>query len=59
MTFFIGVARRRGKSMERGIEDWKFLLVRLVVTESPKTSGNQTVTSLNKALSIEIRRRCI
>jgi hypothetical protein len=59
MTFFDGVARRRGKSLERGIGDWKFLLVRLVVTESPKISGNKTVTSLNEVLLIEIQRRCI
>ena len=59
MTIFDGVVRRRGKSLERGIGDWKFLLVRLMVTESPKISGNQTVTSLNEVLSIEIRRRCI
>ena len=59
MTIFDGVARRRGKSFERGIGDWKFLLVRSVVTESPKITGNQIVTPLNKVISIDIQRRCI
>jgi hypothetical protein len=56
---FDRVVRKRGKSLEHGIGDWKFLLVRLMVTESPKILRNQTVTSLNEVLSIEIQRRCI
>ena len=59
MTIFDRVVRRRGKLFERGIGDWKFLLVRLIVRESPKILGNQTVTSLNEVLLIEIQRRCI
>ncbi len=59
MTILNGVALRRRKSLEQGIGDWKFLLVRSVVTETPKITGNQTVTPLNEVLSIEIRRRCI
>jgi hypothetical protein len=49
-----GVVKRRRKSLQRGTGDWKFLLVRLVVTETPKITGIQTVTPLNEVLSIEI-----
>jgi hypothetical protein len=59
VTILNGVSLRRRKSLERGTGDWKFLLVRSVVTETPKITGNQTVTPLNKVLSIEIRWRCI
>ena len=54
MTIFDGVVQRGGKSLERGIGDWKFLLVRSAVTESPKITRHQTVTPLNKVLLIEI-----
>ena len=59
MTILNVVALRRRNSLEQGTGDWKFLLVRLVVTETPKITGNQTVTPLNEVLSIEIQRRCI
>jgi hypothetical protein len=59
MTILNVVALRRRNSLEQGTGDWKFLLVRLVVTETPKITGNQTVTPLNEVLSIEIQRCCI
>jgi hypothetical protein len=54
MTIFNGVVRRRRKSLQQGTGDWKFMLVRLVVTETSKITGIQTVTPLNEVLLIEI-----
>jgi hypothetical protein len=44
------------KGLIIGARYWglEFLLVRSVVTESPKITGNQTVTPLNEVLLIEI-----